>query len=173
MTIGGSIFLIVVGAILKFAMNVEVAQVNLDTVGMILMIAGGVGLILGFVQEGMARKARREAQAGGAAGPGPAPGTPRGHLSSSAATASTERRRYSFATISFASSSPQPVSSRYFLSAPIRSPAWTRSSTSRAPSGSAPHRAPRPSPTSTASCPSIARRRAKIWSTNELSCVSL
>ncbi len=63
MTIGGSIFLIVVGAILKFAMNVEVAQINLDTVGVILMIAGGVGLILGFVQEGMARKARREAQA--------------------------------------------------------------------------------------------------------------
>lgn len=63
MTIGGSIFLIVVGAILKFAMNVEVAQINLDTVGIILMIAGGAGLILGFVQEGMARKARREARA--------------------------------------------------------------------------------------------------------------
>lgn len=63
MTIGASIFLIVVGAILKFAMNVEVAQINLDTVGVILMIAGGAGLILGFVQEGMARKARREAQA--------------------------------------------------------------------------------------------------------------
>ena len=63
MTIGGSILLIVIGAILKFAMNVEVAQVNLDTVGIILMIAGAAGLVLGFVQEGMARKARREAQA--------------------------------------------------------------------------------------------------------------
>ncbi len=62
MTIGASIFLIVVGAILKFATNIEVAQINLDTVGVILMIAGGAGLILGFVQEGMARRARREAQ---------------------------------------------------------------------------------------------------------------
>jgi len=62
MTIGASILLIVIGAILKFAMNVEVAQVSLDTVGIILMIAGGVGLILGFVQEGMARQARREGQ---------------------------------------------------------------------------------------------------------------
>lgn len=62
MTIGASIFLIVIGAILKFAMNVEVAQINLDTVGIILMIAGGAGLILGFIQEAMARRARREAQ---------------------------------------------------------------------------------------------------------------
>ncbi len=71
MTIGGSILLIVIGAILKFAMNVEVAQVNLDTVGIILMIAGAAGLVLGFVQEGMARKARREAQA--AERPAPVP----------------------------------------------------------------------------------------------------
>ena len=50
MTIGASIFLIVVGAILYFATNFHVAHVSIDTVGLILMIAGAAGLILGFVQ---------------------------------------------------------------------------------------------------------------------------
>jgi hypothetical protein len=61
MTIGGSIFLIAVGAILYFATNLHVAHISIDTVGLILMIAGAVGLILGFVQQGMwRRQARRE-----------------------------------------------------------------------------------------------------------------
>jgi hypothetical protein len=61
MTIGGSIFLIAVGAILYFATNLRVAHITIDTVGLILMIAGAVGLILGFVQQGMwRRQARRE-----------------------------------------------------------------------------------------------------------------
>jgi hypothetical protein len=49
-TIAGSIFLIAVGAILRFALNVHVKGVSLDTVGLILMLAGLAGLILGFVQ---------------------------------------------------------------------------------------------------------------------------
>jgi hypothetical protein len=53
MTIAGSIFLIAVGAILRFATNIHVAHVSLDTVGLILMIAGAAGLILGFVQQRM------------------------------------------------------------------------------------------------------------------------
>jgi hypothetical protein len=61
MTIGGSIFLISVGAILYFATNLHVAHVSIDTVGLILMIAGAAGLILGFVQQAMwRRQARRE-----------------------------------------------------------------------------------------------------------------
>jgi hypothetical protein len=61
MTIGGSIFLIVVGAILYFATNLHVAHISIDTVGLILMIAGVAGLILGFVQQSMwRRQARRE-----------------------------------------------------------------------------------------------------------------
>jgi hypothetical protein len=61
MTIGGSIFLIAVGAILYFATNVHVAHVSIDTVGLILMIAGGAGLVLGFVQQSMwSRRSRRE-----------------------------------------------------------------------------------------------------------------
>jgi len=50
MTIAGSIFLIAVGAILKFATNIHVKGVDIDTVGLILMLAGIAGLILGLIQ---------------------------------------------------------------------------------------------------------------------------
>ena len=61
MTVGGSIFLIAVGAILYFATNFRVAHVSIDTVGLILMIAGGAGLILGLIQQAMwSRRARRD-----------------------------------------------------------------------------------------------------------------
>ena len=61
MTIGASIFLIAVGAILYFATNVHVAHVSVDTVGLILMLAGGAGLVLGFIQQAMwSRRSRRE-----------------------------------------------------------------------------------------------------------------
>jgi hypothetical protein len=60
MTIAASIFLIAVGAILYFATNLHVAHVNVDTVGLILMIAGLAGLILGFVQQSMASRRSRE-----------------------------------------------------------------------------------------------------------------
>jgi hypothetical protein len=49
MTIGGSLFLIAVGAILKFAVTAELAGIDLQTVGLILMIVGVVGLVLGLV----------------------------------------------------------------------------------------------------------------------------
>jgi hypothetical protein len=63
-TIAGSILLVTVGAILYFATNLRVAHISLDTVGLILMIAGVVGLVLGFVQQGIwSRRSRR--------GPGP------------------------------------------------------------------------------------------------------
>lgn len=60
MTIAGGILLIVVGAILTFATNLHVQGVSLDTVGWILMIAGGAGLVLAFFQEAIwAERARR------------------------------------------------------------------------------------------------------------------
>ena len=60
MTIGGSIFLIAVGAILYFATNLRVAHVSVDTVGLILMIAGAAGLLLSFLYEAMwSPRARR------------------------------------------------------------------------------------------------------------------
>jgi hypothetical protein len=48
MTIGTSIFLIAVGAILKFAVHTSVSGVSLQTIGVILMIVGVLGLILSF-----------------------------------------------------------------------------------------------------------------------------
>lgn len=62
MTIAGSIFLIAVGAILYFATNFRIAEISIDTVGLILMIAGAAGLILGFVQQQIwsRRAGRRE-----------------------------------------------------------------------------------------------------------------
>ena len=61
MTIGGSIFLIAVGAILKFATNLHVQGVSIDTVGLILMIAGAAGLVLGLLQEVIwSRRARAD-----------------------------------------------------------------------------------------------------------------
>ena len=45
MGIGGSIFLIALGAIITFATNVDVSGVNLDVVGIILMVAGALGLL--------------------------------------------------------------------------------------------------------------------------------
>jgi hypothetical protein len=47
-TIGTSLFLIAVGAILKFAITAHVSGVNLQTVGVILMVVGGLGLVLGL-----------------------------------------------------------------------------------------------------------------------------
>jgi hypothetical protein len=65
MTIAGSILLISVGAILYFAVNLHVAHVSIDTVGLIMMIAGGAGLVLGFVQQGIwSRRARRSSREG-------------------------------------------------------------------------------------------------------------
>jgi hypothetical protein len=46
MTIGTSLFLVAVGAILKFATDFHVAGIDLHTVGVILMVVGGFGLLL-------------------------------------------------------------------------------------------------------------------------------
>jgi hypothetical protein len=49
MSIGASIFLLVVGAILTFAVNVDAEGFNINTVGVILMIAGVLGLLLSLL----------------------------------------------------------------------------------------------------------------------------
>jgi hypothetical protein len=49
MSIGASIFLLVVGAILTFAVNVSTEGFNINTVGIILMIAGALGLVLSLL----------------------------------------------------------------------------------------------------------------------------
>jgi beta-lactamase regulating signal transducer with metallopeptidase domain len=44
--LGTSLFLIAVGAILKFAITTTAHGVNINTIGVILMIVGAVGLII-------------------------------------------------------------------------------------------------------------------------------
>ena len=58
MTIAAGIFLIAVGAILRYATDFNVRDVEMDTVGLILMIAGVAGLILSFFQEAIWSKRR-------------------------------------------------------------------------------------------------------------------
>lgn len=48
MTIGASIFLIAIGAILNFAVDDSIGGIDLPTVGVILMICGAIGLLLGL-----------------------------------------------------------------------------------------------------------------------------
>jgi uncharacterized membrane protein len=44
--IGTSLLLFAVGAILKYAVTADVSGINLDTVGVILMIVGAIGFVL-------------------------------------------------------------------------------------------------------------------------------
>lgn len=46
MRIGVSIFLIAVGAILRFALETSVEGINLGTTGVILMVVGVIGLVI-------------------------------------------------------------------------------------------------------------------------------
>lgn len=73
MTIGASIFLMAVGAILRFAVEDEIQGVDLQTVGLILLIAGAVGLIIGIW---MALAARRRYAGAYAADPAAHPADP-------------------------------------------------------------------------------------------------
>jgi hypothetical protein len=49
MGISLSLIFIAVGAILKWALTATTAGVNLDTVGVVLMVVGAVGLLLSLV----------------------------------------------------------------------------------------------------------------------------
>jgi len=49
MSIGTGIVLVVIGAILTFALDLQVAGVNFDLIGYILMIAGAVVFVIGLV----------------------------------------------------------------------------------------------------------------------------
>lgn len=49
MGMGTSIFLIAIGAILAFAINVETEGVNLNTIGLILLIVGAIGAVLSMI----------------------------------------------------------------------------------------------------------------------------
>jgi hypothetical protein len=49
MPLGTSIFLIAVGAILRYAVTATVSGISIQTVGLILIIVGAVGLVLSLL----------------------------------------------------------------------------------------------------------------------------
>jgi hypothetical protein len=61
-SIGASVVLILIGAILKFAVTWTPQNVNLQTIGVILMIGGAVGLITSIVIAIMRRRNRMAAE---------------------------------------------------------------------------------------------------------------
>jgi hypothetical protein len=62
MTIGGGIGLIILGAILVYAVEIQVAGIDINAVGYILMLGGLIGIVLGLVwwQQGRTRVVHRE-----------------------------------------------------------------------------------------------------------------
>lgn len=50
MAVGTSLFLIALGAILRFAVRDSIEGVDLSTVGLILLVIGVIGLIVGLWQ---------------------------------------------------------------------------------------------------------------------------
>jgi hypothetical protein len=56
MGIGTSIFLIAAGAILYFAVDAQVSGLEITTVGLILMICGGIGLLISLFFLGSYRR---------------------------------------------------------------------------------------------------------------------
>jgi hypothetical protein len=56
MTIGSSIFLIAVGAIIRYALSFDVSGVSRPVIGLILMVAGVVGLLLSLIYMASARR---------------------------------------------------------------------------------------------------------------------
>jgi hypothetical protein len=56
MSIGPSIFLIAVGAIIRYAVTFHVSGVSRPTIGLILILAGIVGLVLSLIYMATARR---------------------------------------------------------------------------------------------------------------------
>ena len=62
MSIGGSIALIIICAILRFAVTWKPQYVNLDAIGVILMIGGVAGLAVSITLLVMRRRSRASAE---------------------------------------------------------------------------------------------------------------
>ena len=56
MTFGTSIFLIAVGAIIRYGLTFHVSGVSRPTIGLILIIAGIVGVVLSLIDTATARR---------------------------------------------------------------------------------------------------------------------
>ena len=64
MSIGTGVVLFVIGAILTFALNFETGFINLDLVGIILMVAGVVVFVIGLVLLARRRQAVTTSRSG-------------------------------------------------------------------------------------------------------------
>jgi hypothetical protein len=60
MSIAAGILLIAIGAVLRYAVNESFDDIDLETIGLILMIAGAAGLLLEFLRQSMGRDRRTE-----------------------------------------------------------------------------------------------------------------
>jgi hypothetical protein len=56
MTIGTSVFLIAVGAIIRYAVTFHVSGVSRPAIGLILILAGVVGVVLSLIYMATARR---------------------------------------------------------------------------------------------------------------------
>ncbi len=69
MGIGAGIVLIAVGAILAFAVNFELSGIEISTIGIILMVAGVIGIVVALVMNNQRSRTRhtvvREERPGG------------------------------------------------------------------------------------------------------------
>jgi beta-lactamase regulating signal transducer with metallopeptidase domain len=63
MTIGSSILLIAIGAILKYAVTAHVSGIDIQTAGTVLLIVGVVGLILSMIYTFLWSRQRRDVRA--------------------------------------------------------------------------------------------------------------
>lgn len=59
MYIGGSLFLIALGAILKFAVQDNISGIDLQTTGVICMIVGAIGIVASLVLNGQRERGVR------------------------------------------------------------------------------------------------------------------
>jgi hypothetical protein len=57
LSLGASLFLLALGAILTFAVEAEVAGLDISTVGVILMVVGAIGLVFSVVWMSRSRAA--------------------------------------------------------------------------------------------------------------------
>lgn len=58
--IGGSLFLIALGAILYWAVSVEAEGFSINTIGLILLIVGVIGLVLTLIMTASTNEAERD-----------------------------------------------------------------------------------------------------------------
>ena len=56
MSIAAAIFLMAIGAILRYAVSDSIEGIDLETIGLILIIAGAAGLLLEFLRQSMDRR---------------------------------------------------------------------------------------------------------------------